>query len=78
VSAKKCRRCDECATEKHHLLPLEDYAEEYPEHAAAKAGHHAWYACKHCPAYLPVTDEVMDVLDAEADVSKHVVVPEVP
>jgi hypothetical protein len=82
VSAKKCRRCDECADAEHHILSFESYAEVEPEHPAAKAGHVAWHPCKHCPAYLPLTEEVMDLLDADedmdpldADIAKHVIVP---
>lgn len=75
MTTKHCRRCSECADSEHHFL-FEDYASEYPEHPAAKAGHEAWYECKHCPAYMPVTDEVIDALEAEESISAFVVVPE--
>lgn len=69
-----CRRCSECEGQKHHILTIEEYAEDGfddgeddVQHPAAKAGHDAWYPCKHCSAYVPITDAVIDAIDADRD-----------
>jgi hypothetical protein len=47
-----CRRCEECSGEEHHWSEaLVETSGERPDHPAAKAGHEAWYICKHCPAW---------------------------
>lgn len=58
---KRCpRHCSECPTERgaHHFIEQIGSAEEEPDHAAALAGHAAWYECKHCDGWT---------VDLEAD-----------
>jgi hypothetical protein len=37
-----------------------DFADNEPDHPAAKAGHQSWMVCKHCEAWKPLTDKDLD------------------
>lgn len=55
-------RCADCDGQDHHWLTDIDhgYANDEPEHPAARAGLDAWDICKHCTAWRPITDEEPD------------------
>lgn len=49
---EKCPRpCVECGTRHHFSDALMECADTAPDHPAARAGHGAWYECKHCDAW---------------------------
>lgn len=52
--------CDECAGPHHFNDGYAAFADEDPDHPAAKAGHEAWWECKHCEAWK---NEVADEID---------------
>lgn len=49
---EKCPKpCVECDKDHHFVEVMSDFAEEHPNHPAAKVGCEAWLVCKHCPAW---------------------------
>lgn len=65
---ERCQRpCVECPEGNHHFAdPMIDFAgeegaEDTPtRREALAAGCDGWFVCKHCPAWLEVTDETLD------------------
>ena len=65
-----CRRCSECRGEEHHWGEFVAFAEDFPEHPAAKLGYVCWYVCKHCDAVWRIDledDDVRERVDPEAE-----------
>jgi hypothetical protein len=53
-----CRRCTECVGEEHHWSDeYIEFAEDEPDHEAAKRGLDCWLVCKHCPAWKPYPED---------------------
>lgn len=56
-------RCADCDGDDHHWLTdiSHGFADDEPDHPAARAGHAAWDICKHCPAWRAVPDEIEEL-----------------
>lgn len=53
--------CSECSEGDHHFSDMMiEFADNRPNHEAAKAGVMVWYQCKHCDAWREFTDDDAD------------------
>lgn len=59
---ERCARpCGECSGGGHHFSDaMVDFADENPEHEAAKLGIGLWLVCKHCDAWREDEDDLED------------------
>lgn len=69
---EKCAHpCIECDEGHHFADPMIDFAEDEPEHEAAKLGVEQWWQCKHCPAWREYTGDEDDEPDPADEIEAY-------